>query len=129
MKYLPAIAGIFLGLLFLMAAVPVLFNLIPPEKMPPPPNEEAKMFIGAFGPTGYLTFVKVLELIGGILVMVPRTRNVGQLVLGPIIVNIVAYHAFIIKGGLLSPMLIAIVVLSLFLLWAERRAWLGLLKR
>jgi len=134
MKYLPTIAGILLGLLFLMAAIPILFNLIPPDKMPPPPNEEAKMFMGALGPTGYLTFVKVCELLGGILVMIPKTRNLGQLVLGPIIINILAFHAFIGKGGFttngfLNPMLIAIVVLSLYLLWAERRAWAGLVKR
>ena len=134
MKYLPTIAGILLGLLFLMAAIPILFNLIPPDKMPPPPNEEAKMFMGALGPTGYLTFVKVCELLGGILVMIPKTRNLGLLVLGPIIVNILAFHAFIGKGGFtangfLNPMLIAIVVLSLYLLWVERRAWTGLIKR
>src|SRR5436190_10377587 len=98
MKYLPTIAGILLGLLFLMAAIPILFNLIPPDKMPPPPNEEAKMFMGALGPTGYLTFVKVCELLGAILVMIPKTRNLGLLVLGPIIVNILAFHAFIGKG-------------------------------
>ena len=129
MKYLPTIAGILLGLLFLMAAIPILFNLIPPDKMPPPPNEEAKMFMGAFAPTGYLTFVKVCELLGGILVMIPKTRNLGQLVLGPIIVNILAYHAFIQKGGFLDPFLIAICVLSLYLLWVERRAWAALVHR
>jgi putative oxidoreductase len=128
-KHLPTLAGILLGLLFLMASIPVLFNLIPPDKMPAPPNEEAKQFMGAFGPTGYLTFIKVLELVGAILVMIPKTRNAGQLVLGPIIINILAYHAFIVKGGLFGPMIIAIVVLSLYLLWVERRAWASLLHR
>ena len=129
MKHLPTIAGVLLGLLFLMAAIPVLFNLIPPDKMPPPPTEEAKMFMQAFAPTGYLTFVKVIELIGAILVMIPKTRNYGLLFLGPIIINILAFHQFLAKGGVFSPMIIAIVVLALYLLWAERRAWAGLLHR
>lgn len=80
----------------------MLFNLVP---MPPPPPEGTPpaLFMGAFAPTGYLTFVKVIEVIGGVLVAIPFTRNLGLLVLGPIIVNILAFHAFITKGeGLFS---------------------------
>jgi putative oxidoreductase len=128
MKYAPAIAGIILGLLFIMSAVVVLFNLV--QAPPPPAGTPAAMFFGAFGPTGYLTFVKVLELTGGILVAIPRTRNLGLLVLGPIIVNILAFHTFVgTPKELLNPMLIGIVLLSLYLLWAERKAWAGLVRR
>jgi putative oxidoreductase len=127
MKYVSAIAGIILGLLFIMAAVTVLFNLMPPDKMPPPPTKEAGLFMGALGPTGYLTFVKVCELIGGLLVAIPRTRNFGLLVLGPIIVNILAYHIFLAKGAtLFDPMLIVVVLLALFLLWDGRKSFAGL---
>jgi putative oxidoreductase len=128
MKYLPIIAGIILGGLFIMASVMVLFNLVPPDKMPPPATPEAEMFMNAFGPTGYLTFVKVLELLGGILILIPKTRNYGLLVLGPIIINILAFHAFVTKGKeLFSPMLIVIVLLALYLFWVERKKFAGLL--
>lgn len=99
--------------------------------MPPPPPEGTPPahFFAAFGPTGYLTFVKVFEVIGGVLVAIPKVRALGLLVLGPIIVNILAFHAFITKGqGLLEPMLLAIAALALFLLWAERKAFAGLVK-
>src|SRR5687768_16563549 len=107
MKYLPAIAGVLLGLLFIMSGVVVLFNLV---KAPPiPEGTPMSMFMGAFGPTGYMTFIKVLEVLGGVLVAIPRTRNFGLLILGPIIVNILAFHIFITKGeGLMNPMLIFI---------------------
>jgi hypothetical protein len=120
------IAGVLLGLLFIMSSVVILFNLVP---VPPlPEGTPMAMFMGAFGPTGYMTFVKVCELIGGILVAIPRTRNYGLLVLGPILVNILAYHSFIMKGeGLLNPMLIFIVLLALYLLWVGRKAFAGLL--
>ena len=125
MKHLPTVAGILLGLLFIMSSVVVLFHLV---KMPPPPDgTPAAMFMGAFIPTGYMTFVKVLELTGGILVAIPRTRNFGLLILGPIIVNILAFHVFITKGdGLLNPMIIVIVMLALYLLWAGRKNFAGL---
>ena len=38
------------------------------------------MFLGAMYMTGYLAFVKVLEILGGILVAIPKTRNLGLLV-------------------------------------------------
>lgn len=126
MKYLPHIAGIVLGLLFVMSAVTVLFGLVP---MPPmPEGTPMASFMDAFGPTGYMTFVKICELTGGILVAIPRTRNFGLLFLGPIIVNILAFHVFITGGeGLFSPMLIVIVLLALYLLWAGRKGFRGLL--
>lgn len=126
MKYVPIIAGILLGLLFIMSAAVVLFNLIPPDKIPPPATPEAEAFMKAFWPTGYMTFVKVCELVGGILVAIPKTRNFGLLVLGPIIINILAFHAFVEKGGLANPMLIGICVLALYLLWAGRKQFAGL---
>jgi putative oxidoreductase len=128
MKYAPAVAGVVLGLLFIMSAVVVLFNLV--QGPPPPAGSPAALFMGAFAPTGYLTFVKVLELLGGILVAIPLTRNLGLLVLGPIIVNILAFHTFLTSPkDVLNPMIIGIVLLALFLLWAERKAWSGLVRR
>jgi uncharacterized membrane protein YphA (DoxX/SURF4 family) len=125
MKYAPTIAGIVLGLLFIMSAVVVLFNLV---QMPPPPEgTPAALFFGAFGPTGWMTFVKVLELLGGILVAIPKTRNYGLLILGPILVNILAFHVFLLKGAaLMDPMLIVIVLLSLYLLWVARKPFAAL---
>ena len=125
MKHAPTIAGIVLGLLFIMSSSVVLFHLV---KMPDIPKDTpAAYFMSAFGPTGYMTFVKVFELLGGILVLVPRTRNLGLLVLGPIIVNVLAYHAFIMKGeGLFNPMIILICLLAVFLLWADRKKWSAL---
>lgn len=125
MKYLPAIAGALLGFLFAASGIVVLFKLVP---MPPPPEgTPAAHFMAALAPTGYLTFVKALEVIGGILVAVPRTRNLGLLILGPIIVNILAFHLFIMKGAtLLDPSLLLIVALSLYLLWVGRKSFPGL---
>ena len=127
MKYTPIIAGSLLGLLFIMSASVVLFGLAPTPEIPE--GSPIASFMAAFGPTGYMTFIKVLELLGGILVAIPRTRNFGLLILGPIIVNILAFHTFVAKDGILSPMLLGISALAFFLLWSERKVWLALLLR
>ena len=74
-RYLPGGAGILLGLCFLAASVPVLFNLISIPKMPE--GTPAAHFMAAFVPTGYVKFVKMFEFTGGLIVMIPRLRNLG----------------------------------------------------
>jgi len=124
-KHLPTVAGVLLGLLFVMASVPFLLKKVPTPEFPE--GSPIAMFMGAFGPTGYMTFIKIMELLGGVLVAIPRTRNIGLLILVPIIVNILAFHTFVTAGqGLLSPMLDVIVVLALYLLWAGRKQLAGL---
>lgn len=129
MKYVPIICSILLGLLFLLASVPILLHLPMPEPKIPEGTPMA-MFNTAMGTTGYMMFIKVCEFVGAILVMIPRTRNFGLLVLCPIIVNIVAFSVFIAGStlpvmGLVMTLLV--VVLALYLLWCGRKAFAGLL--
>ncbi len=124
MKYAPHIAAILLGGLFIMSSSVVLFGLAPTPDIPK--DTAVWHFMQAFAFTGYMTFVKVLELLGGLLVILPLTRNLGLLILGPIIVNILVFHQFVAGDGIFQPMLIAISLLALFLLWAERKAWAAL---
>ncbi len=128
-RILPTVAGALLGLIFVAVGLMVLLGLGPAPE-PPPEGTPPAHFFAAFVPTGYLTFVKLCEVTGGLLVAWPRTRNLGLLVLGPVIVNILAFHAFVGgRAGLLDPMVIAVSVLAVYLLWAERTAFLGLVHR
>jgi putative oxidoreductase len=126
MKYLPAIAGVLLGLIFAFASLAYFFNLV--EAPPPPKDSAVEHFFIAIASTGYLTFIKVIELMGAVLVAIPFTRRLGMLLLGPIVVNILAFHLLVARDGIANPMLIAVTVLSLYLLWAERRAFAAYLR-
>lgn len=126
MRYASLTVGILLGLLFVAAAATYLLGIVPKTEEPPA-GSLPSLFMGAFAPSGYLAFVKCLELIGGILIAIPVTRGLGLLVLGPIIVNILAFHIFILRGTmLLDPALGFVVIAALFLLWIERKAFAGL---
>jgi putative oxidoreductase len=127
-KHLPTIAGTLLGLCFLAASIPVLFFLSHLTIPKPPDGTPAAHFQAAFFPTGYVKFVKMFEFIGGLLVLVPRLRNIGLLLLGPVIVNIIAFHAMVEDPRhLLNPMLIIIIICALYLLWDARKKFAGLL--
>jgi hypothetical protein len=127
MKHAPTIAAGLLGLIFVVFGLNFFLKFIP---MPPGPPEGSPpaLFMAALFPTGYLAFVKVLEILGGVLVAIPKTRNLGLLVLGPIIVNILAFHVFLTGGaGLADPVVILITALPLFLLWTARKSFATLL--
>jgi len=130
MKYLPHLAGGLLGLLFVAFSLMFLLGFVPEQSPPPeapPEGAPGTLWMGVFVSTGYITLVKVLELVGGILVAIPKTRNFGLLILGPIIINILAFHQLVAGDGIFQPVLIVISLLALYLLWAGRRAFLGLL--
>ena len=128
MKHIPTIAGGLLGLAFIVFGANHFLKFIPMGEGPAE-GTPAWMFFGAVGPTGYLTMVKVLEIVGGILVAVPKTRNLGLLVLGPIVINILAFNLYLTPGGagLYQPPVIVISVLSAYLLFAGRKKFAGLL--
>ncbi len=120
------ITGGLLGLVFVVFGLNYFLNFLPN-----PPMEEGSppaMFIGAMYSTGFLGFVKVLEILGGVLVAIPPLRRLGLLILGPIAVNILAFNVFVAPGGWTQPPVLIVVALSVFLLWAERKSFAGLIK-
>ena len=125
MKIAANIAGGLLGLIFIVFSLMVLLHMAPTPAFPP--GSPVDHFMQAVGPTGFMTFVKIFELTGGILVAIPKTRNLGLLVLGPIILNILAFHILIAKGEGLVGIPLFIGALALFLLWAGRRSFAGLI--
>lgn len=127
MKLATNLAAGLLGLLFLIFGLNFFLKFIP---MPPGPPEGSPpaLFFAALAPTGYLAFVKILEILGAVLVAIPKTRVFGLLVLGPVIVNIFCFHIFLTKGAtLIDPVNLLIGALAAFLVWSERKAFSGLL--
>ena len=119
------VAAGLLGLVFIVFGLNFFLNFIP---MPSPPEgSAAAAFTGAMYSTGYLTFVKILEITGGLLVAIPKTRNIGLLILGPIVLNILAFNVFIAPGGYTQPPVILVCVLSAFLLWTAKESFAKLI--
>ncbi len=127
MKYLNRITAALLGLVFVVFGTNFFLKFLPVPQ--PPEGSPAAMFMGGMFVSGMLVFVKILEILGGVLVAIPATRNLGLLVLGPIIVNIFAFHFFFFgPASLLDPMMIGIAVLTAWQVLAAGRAFLNFLK-
>ncbi len=94
----------------------------------PPPNEDALAFMGALGATGYMwPVVKIVEIVGGAMLMAGAWVPLGLILLAPIIVNIELLHVFLDTGGL--PLGIIVLALEIFLAWAYRDSFAEVLNR
>lgn len=119
------IAAALLGLIFVVFGLNFFLQFIPIPQAPA--DSPAAAFMGAMYGTGMLTVIKILEIVGGVLVAVPKTRNIGLLLLGPIVVNILLFNTLIAPGGWTQPPVLLITVLSAFLLWSARDQFAKLL--
>lgn len=123
-KIVTPLSGLLLGAIFIFFGLNFFFQFMPVDA--PPEGSTAAAYIGALYTSGTLAFIKFLEVLGGLLVALPKTRKVGLLILIPIIVNIVAYNALIAKDGFHMDVAL-VAVLALFLLFKERAAFIQLL--
>jgi putative oxidoreductase len=115
MKYVIIIARVLLGLVFAVFGSNAFLHFI---KMPPMQGQ-AGAFIGALISSGYIYPIAILQVLGGLLLLIGgRFVPLGLTLLGPVIVNIVLYHIFLDQSGL--AMAIVISILALFLLWVYR---------
>ena len=121
MKYATIAARSLLGLIFVVFGANHFIGFLEMPKMEGPPAA----FMGALFTSGYLTVVKVLEILGGALTLSGRYTPAGLLILGPIVVNIALFDVFLAKA--FNPLGFAVAVLSLFLLYAHRKNFLPIL--
>src|SRR4029077_17295353 len=123
MKIATVLARGLLGLIFVVFGSNMFLNFIP---MPPLPEGPARDFMTALFVSHYVYVVGALQVVGGLLLFTGRWVPLGLTLLGPVIVNIVCFHAWMAPAGL--PMAIFVSALAVFLLWRHRGVFAGLLQ-
>ena len=123
MKIASIIARTLLGLIFVVFGSNMFLHFIP---MPSPPEGPARDFMTALFVSHYLYVVGALQVVGGLLLFTGRWVPLGLALVGPVIVNIVCFHALMAPSGL--PMAITVSALAVFLLWRHRGNFAGLVK-
>jgi putative oxidoreductase len=128
MKIAYHVVRVLLGLMFLFAAgsyYAMQFKLMPPPDMSKS-SEAAKAFMTGMNAVVYLMpFVKVIELICGLLLVIGRFVPLATVMLFPIILNIIGFHAY--AGPEELPMAIVLLIANLFLAYTCRKHYTGLL--
>jgi hypothetical protein len=110
MRIASVIARYLLGLIFLVFGLNGFFHFIP---MPPPKGALAAQFGGAIFASHYWVVIFGIQVLGGILLLVNRYVVLALMLLGPVVVNILFFHALMAPEGL--PLALVVVVLWIIL--------------
>lgn len=108
-----------LGLIYLFFGLNFFLHYLP---TPPPPAQPgaAESFLGGLFQAGYFfPMVKGLEVLLGGFLLLNFLTPLSLVVLAPISLNILLFHAFLAPDNIAVSILI--VVLHVFLFWAYRR--------
>jgi hypothetical protein len=112
MKYVDIAAHILLGLVFAVFGLTGLLEL--KYITQPDLEQDAAMYMSGLVSTGYfMTLLKLVEAVGGILLLTRRWVPLALVLLAPVVVHIFLFHAFLAPEGL--PVAVALVVLEGYL--------------
>jgi uncharacterized membrane protein YphA (DoxX/SURF4 family) len=119
----PAVARYVLAAGFTVFGLNGFFHFLP---MPPAPPA-AGAFAGALFATGYMfPLIKGTEVVAGLLLLGNRFVPLALTLLAPLLVNIVAFHAFLAPAGLGLPLVL--LAAELYAAWSYRDAFAPMLK-
>jgi putative oxidoreductase len=119
MKILAQIPSILLAFLFLFGGLNFFFGFVP---NPPLTGNPAK-FMELFAGTGYLRVIKILEIVGGSLILFPTRRALALVILTPIVVNILLFEIFISNEPSVG---IVLAILAVIAIYQERDRFKGI---
>jgi uncharacterized membrane protein YphA (DoxX/SURF4 family) len=122
MKIFTTITRILLGILFFVFGLNGFLQFI----KQPPPTGVALQFLSALAISREFAVIFVLQVIGGALLLGNRFVPVALTLLGPIIVNIVLFHAFMAPEGL--PVALVATALWIVVFISVRSAFAGLFR-
>lgn len=119
---LPSIARVVLGLTFFVFGLNGFLHFLPQPPMSGPPAD----FAGALFATGYMfPLIKGTEVAASILLLSNRYVPLALAILAPVVVNIVAFHAFLAPAGLVLPLVV--LALEVYLARSYRDAFAPML--
>ena len=124
MKIFKLIGCILTGLMFINAGLNKLFQYIPTPEL----SEQLTKVNQAFETiTWLLPLVAVVEIVGGILFIIPKTSALGAIVLFPIMVGIILQHIYFAPEGILMAIIFFIIIL--WVLIDNRKKYLALIDK
>jgi len=121
MKIVILIARLLLGLVFIVFGLNGFLNFL---SMGPMPAGLAGQFIGALFQSHYYYVVAALQILCGMLLLANRFVPLALTLLGPIIVNILLYHAFLNLAGI--PLAVAVTILWFIVFYGHRQNFTGI---
>ena len=111
MKIVTIIVRTLLGLAFVFFGINGIYPLM--EMPSPPPDTAVGHFLAAVGPTGFMKVISVLQLLGGLSLLLNVLPVLGLTILCPIIFNILLFHCTIAPENFAPGIAVAVLALIL----------------
>ena len=124
MRIASTIARYLLALVFIVFGLNGFLHFIPQQPMPPGP---ATQFIGALAASHYTAFIFAIQLVCGILFLLNLYVPLALTLIGPVIVNILLFHALMAPSGIPPGLLVA--VCWIILAYSVRSAFYGIFQK
>jgi hypothetical protein len=119
-KVLDLLPSVLVGALFLFGGLNFFFNFV----AQPPMTGDPGVFMGVLFSSGILKVIKVLEVVGGALILFPGKRALGLTILAPITVNILLFELCLAHAPSVG---VALTVLSAIIAYQEKDKFKALL--
>ena len=115
--------SVLFGLMFINSGLNKLFQYMPmPANMP----EETMKDFGAMMEISWLMpLIAVAEIIGGILVMVPKTRAFGAIIIFPVLLGSMLFHTMVDRTNL--PVAIVLLAIQVWIMFENRQKYMPMI--
>lgn len=118
------ILAVLLGLLFLNGGLNKFFNYMPvPEDLPEAISRDNEALMEIIW---LMPLIAAAEILGAMLILFPKTRALGALVIFPVMVGILLTHIFVAPEGLVMALLIWAVFL--WILYENKQRYFALMQ-
>lgn len=118
------VLSVLFGLLLLNGGLNKFFNYMPvPKEMP---AETMKDFGALMEISWLMPLIAVAEILGGILIMIPKLRALGALIVFPVMVGVLLTHLFVDPNGL--PVALVIWAILGWIIYENRAKYLPLIR-
>jgi uncharacterized membrane protein YphA (DoxX/SURF4 family) len=112
------------GLMFINAGLNKFFNYMPvPEDMP----ESVQRVMGAFMTiTWLMPLVGFAEVLGGVLIIIPKVRALGAIIILPVMIGILLTNILLMPSGL--PIALVLFAINLWVIFENREKYMPMVR-
>lgn len=113
MKFFNALPSYLLGLIYILASGAFFFMVFTHAPMPETPGM-AGDFSRILMVSGFMTVVKVFELVLGLMIIVPKTRKLALVMIAPISLSVFLVDTLIMQAVSAGLVLVLLNILALY---------------
>ena len=118
------VLSLLFGLMFINSGLNKFFHYMPmPKDMP---EEMMKDFGALMEISWLLPLIAVAEIIGGILVCIPKTRALGAIIIFPVMVGILLTHTLVDTKNM--PIAIILLAIQIWIIFENREKYMPMIR-